>query len=246
MELEVRVANGNEAQGAGATRQACIVPTGSPKADCKAYTCDGGWVNKTGKSSIICSGQWCEVEECCQPPASQPIVVEMKSLKMSSGFTGTGEDVQQQFASMADVPSEGKFRGLRYHQVLETECAEGVVVKDAQQVFDNYIDQEVKNMQFTSAKKDFRFLTIVVRDPMDPCRAPQNGLKEFDGYLMRSAARFQNATRHTSADREAGLAFNLDGKCKAGAECNTTPQACDSFVGTTTTTGTTTTMTTTA
>jgi len=235
MELEVRVASGNEAQGAGAARQACIVPTGSPRASCAAYTCDGGWVDRPGKASVTCSGRWCEVEECCQPPASQPVVVEMRSLKVAGGFAGTAEDVQRQFAGMADAPQGARFRGLRYHQVVETDCADGVVVKSAQQVYDNYIDQEVKNMQFTSARGEFRFLAVVVRDPADPCRAPEDGLGEFGGYLARSAARFQNATRHASADREARLAISVDGKCKAGADCDAAPQTCDAPAASTTT-----------
>merc|ERR1712032_457170 len=168
---------------------------------------------------------------------------EMKSLKFSSGFTGTAADVQTQFASMADLSSSGRFRGLRYHQVLQTTCSE-VKIKNAQEVYDDYLKQEVKNQGFSVNKTDFSFLAVVVKDPTDDCRASENGLKEFDAYLMRSAARFETAARHHSADREARLDFDLNGKCKDGVRCDTTPDGCDALRTITTTTATTTTTTT--
>jgi len=244
IEIEVRVASGNEAEGRGSSRAACMTPSGSPKASCSTYTCKSGWDPKPSQSSITCNGQWCEKEECCQPPATQPIVAEMKSLKFSSGFTGTAADVQAQFANMADSSSSGRFRGLRYHQVLQTTCSE-VKIKSAQEVYNDYLKQEVKNQGFSENKTDFRFLTVVVKDPTDDCRADDNGLKEFDAYLMRSAARFETAARHHSADREARLEFDLNGKCKNGVSCDTAPKACDVLRTRTTTTITTTTTTTT-
>jgi len=148
------------------------------------------------------------------------------------------------FASMADSSSSGSFRGLRYHQVLQTNCSE-VKVKNAREVYDDYLKQEVKNQGFSENKTDFKWLTVVVKDPTDDCRDGNNGLKEFDAYLMRSAARFETAARHHSADREARLAFDLNGKCKAGVSCDTAPEACDVLRTMTTTTSTTTTTTTT-
>merc|ERR1712025_1068458 len=94
MELEVRVANGNEAQ-AGDTRMNCLwPPASSSPPTCSTVTCSSGWVDRPGKAQITCQGVWCEIKECCKPPATQPIVVEMKSLKKRTGFSGTGADVQ--------------------------------------------------------------------------------------------------------------------------------------------------------
>lgn len=230
VELEVRQQVGDETDGRGSTRSRCGGTPSTTPGQCRDYTCDDGWVDKSGKATITCLGETCWAEECCQPPPSQPILVELKSLRHLQGYIANADlnlreqDVQQKFASMPTLPaSSWRFSGLGYHQVLDTTCQSGVVVADPTTVASE-IAQKVKDQQFTNVKKEFRFAAIVVKDPTDECRGSQDnsadiGLEEFGKYLSRSVTRFSQATRQASSGLEGSLNLALDGKCKGTADC---------------------------